>query len=163
MSQCPQCRRRIKLEATECLCGWGAKPITHSGSLKPLGVPGSRCVFRGCESYALVKVRDGSAYADICFDHIEPFYRHRVQNECGAPPPAAESIARIRHLMKNPKKRTRLDWVRHWENLRDNSPNPVARSAAVDALKKFGVADREPGSDDELDALAEKLADRMAA
>ena len=90
---------------------------------------------------------------NLCLDH----YRAEITREGHAEwlakgsPTAEESIAQIRKLLRNPKRRTRTDWIEHWKLLRSDPLKPLAirRMADEAPAKLSNIPERIPGEDDE--------------
>lgn len=68
MSLCVKCRRRLKPDATTCICGWSVKP-KHDWSVRPM------CALEPCSMPATVRVRgDGNAWVMLCVDHYPRWF-----------------------------------------------------------------------------------------
>lgn len=58
---CDRCKRRIKIDAISCVCGWTSSQASRPEYSTP-------CCFGGCPNSARVRVFTGTGWADVCLD-----------------------------------------------------------------------------------------------
>ena len=129
--KCPACQRRLRIGATDCLCGWG-KPSTalHNAD--------------AAARYEEFK-RKETDREQRQHDEAQTFMRqHGLKN-------VADCVDLARRTLKGIEC-TRSDPAAHWRKVLANpKASIVAIEFAREAIAKLEapIVDREPGSDDE--------------
>jgi hypothetical protein len=69
---CQKCKRRLKADATSCLCGWNSAQVSQQTT--------AYCAHQDCVIPALVRVKTETGFANLCMKHYEAYWTpQRVQ------------------------------------------------------------------------------------
>ena len=145
MSQCVRCRRRLKPDATNCICGWNSEKFTQSTPVVEQGMA-RRCSAHGCPlggTWAHSTV--GEAKEWWCFIHstISDFplqsVTHAIRQRVGL---AGEVCSQSQRLHAH-------EAINRGELLLDYRRARNELLSAVYADLRGKTKPREPGEDDE--------------
>mgnify|MGYP001319123664 CR=1 FL=1 len=138
MSQCPKCRRRLRPEAENCLCGWSAVAEKVSRHID--------CAYAPACTEAAVYVRTtkvGTRY--LCVAHDLEEHSTRSQAWCleRGLETTEQKIAYVRKMLPQLGRKTNY---RGWMH---NPKSEIAKRMRDEVLAERRLPVREPGEDDE--------------
>ena len=149
---CDRCKRRIKLDAISCVCGWS---IASGAPVRPF----IQCAYSGCGFEAIVR----KGPSNFCYEHYVAQGNKEAKEyaETHGIVTAADHAEHIRALLATPKRHPRA-WM---EN--PKSEYAAEMVASIRGKRKQPVVERVPGEDDEplalgipLDELERELMER---
>lgn len=138
MSQCPKCRRRLRAEAENCLCGWSAIAERVERHLN--------CAYAPACTQSAVYVRQtphGTRYLCAFHDLEEHTIRAQAWCEDRGMDTTEKKIDYCREMMKQlGQKKNPKAWMH-------NPKSDLARKFRDELLAERRLPVREPGEDDE--------------
>lgn len=138
---CPKCKRRLRAEAENCLCGWSAVADKVSRHVDCAYAP-------SCTKPALIRQYTPSGHVNLCEAHALEEHTRRAEAWCleRGLDTTEKKIAYCREQMKNLLRPKSLADYRRWM---DNPKSELAAKWASEFKGRRVVVEREPGQDDE--------------
>lgn len=129
---CPQCNRRLRVEATRCACGW----VVPKESRLHIA-----CAYIPCASSAVMSVKNKNGFINVCFDHYERWVSDGMEQ--GPTPKTLEErareVARRFGVNENLSPRQRCLAI----------VNAFKRSGGIGGGYRGRMRERVPGEDDQ--------------
>lgn len=140
--KCPKCQRRLRIEATSCLCGWG-----HTASRDEFFKP---CAVEGCSEKALVRQAVDIGTADFCIPHYQDYHGQEARKWCEKNGVMTRDKQRAYIASKASKIGKFEGTPEHWLRWSENTvADPKSCGMAIDRARKVirETVLREPGED----------------
>lgn len=135
---CPRCRRKLRAEARNCLCGWSQAADSP--------VIGPECAHAPqCTAPAILRLRTKTGWANFCYQHYIAFHTREAEAKCLDA--GLETTAQRRAFCLTNGGRIGNRNKRAWMM---KPASELAAEWAAEFAAATRIPERTPGEDDEL-------------